>query len=64
MQYVVIVALICFQTMAYLSEMLKNVHVDVDERRFSTARGIDGLIQPFVRFTHNNIIITTVYSLL
>ena len=35
--------------MAHLSEMLKNIGVDVDERRFSTAGGIDGIVQPFVR---------------
>ena len=36
------------QTMDFLKELLQEVGVDVDDRRFSSAKGIEGLSEPFV----------------
>lgn len=34
--------------MGRLLELLRRNGVDADERRFSSVRGIDGLVRPFV----------------
>ena len=45
--------LICLQTMTHLTQMLQAAEVDIDVREstFSSTKGIDGLVQPFVSFT-------------